>query len=151
MATCREFGISVVAYAPLGRGILTPRHAEGKSSAADSTDIREWLPRFSADNQKRNAALLKQLTAFAQKKGCSVPQLALAWLLKQERDGVFVIPGTRRIKSLEQNIEAATSFALTDAEEAEIRQYVESVEIAGDAYPEVIQGLYYRDSKALTV
>ncbi|KAH8176585.1 aldo/keto reductase family protein [Sarocladium implicatum] len=149
LATCREFGISIVAYAPLGRGILTPNHAQGQSSATDQTDIRGWLPRFSVENQKHNAAILSQLETFAEKKGCTVAQLAIAWLLKQEDDGVFVIPGTRRITSLEQNCEAATAHGLTDGEAAEIRKFVESVKFAGEAYPHFIQSLYYRDSKAL--
>lgn len=147
MSTCRELGVAMVAATPLGRGMLTSTHAEGQAQHADN-DIRSSLmPRFLGDNAKHNADIVKKLAKFADQKGCSLAQLALAWLLKQE--DVFVIPGTRRVKYVEENCKAATQFPLTDEEESEIRTFAESVEVAGNAIADGVVSLYYSDSVEL--
>lgn len=146
LSNCRELGVALVAATPLGRGILTTTYSEAKPLGDEADGRPHMLPRFQGDNKTHNADLVKQLSAFAQKKGCSVTQLALAWLLKQ---GVFAIPGTRRVKYLEDNW-AAASISLSDAEEAELRKFVESVQIAGDAVPQENADWVYSDSKELT-
>jgi aryl-alcohol dehydrogenase-like predicted oxidoreductase len=148
MSTCRELGVALVAATPLGRGILTSTHVEGRPLGGENDQRSKMMPRFLGDNPKHNADIVKRLAAFAERKGCSLTQLALAWLLKQK--DVFVIPGTRRVKYVEENWEAATSVSLTDEEEAELRAFAESVKIAGDAIPEGAASWYYTDSAELT-
>lgn len=148
MSTCRELGVSVVAATPLGRGILTSTHVEGKKLGGENDNRDTMMPRFLGDNLRKNAEIAKRLTVFADKKGCSLQQLALAWLLKQEN--VFVIPGTRRVKYVEDNWKAATDVKLTSEEEAELRAFAESVEVAGEAIPEGAASWYYTDSAELS-
>ncbi|KAK0387408.1 hypothetical protein NLU13_5720 [Sarocladium strictum] len=147
VSTCHELGVAIVAATPLGRGILTSTHVEGKPLGGENDQRSVMMPRFLGDNPKHNADIVKQLAVFAERKGCSLTQLALAWLLKQK--DVFVIPGTRRVKYLEDNWKSATNVSLTDGEEAEIRAFAESVKIAGDPVPEGVASWYYLDSAEL--
>ncbi|MGE4421098.1 MAG: aldo/keto reductase [Pseudodesulfovibrio sp.] len=97
---CRELGIGLVAYSPMGRGFLT-----GKiKSRADLTpdDWRLENPRFSEANLARNLKLVETVEAMARDKGCTPAQLALAWLLSRGED-VVPIPGTRRVERLDEN------------------------------------------------
>lgn len=103
------------------------------------------MPRFAGDNLHVNVQIVRQFAAFADRKGCTVAQLALAWLLKQG-DDIFPIPGTKRIKYLEENW-GALDVVLSNEEEAEIRAFVESVEIAGAAAPPMFLPYLYRDTK----
>ncbi|MDR6770848.1 aldo/keto reductase [Azospirillum sp. BE72] len=112
LPACRELGISLVAYAPLGRGMLT-----GAVSSPDQfaeNDFRRIAPRFAGDNFDRNLALVEQVKALAAPKGCTPGQVALAWLLAQGPE-ILPIPGTKRIKYLEENVGAA-AVTLTEAE-----------------------------------
>ncbi|KAH8664674.1 NADP-dependent oxidoreductase domain-containing protein, partial [Xylariales sp. PMI_506] len=129
LATCRELGVAVVAYSPLGRGLLTGAFStkESLSAAGDLRTVN--FPRFAPENLDANAKLVEQFVALAQKKGCTPAQLALAWLLKQG-DDIIPIPGTKRIKYLEENW-GALEVVLTDAEEQEVRQFVESASPSG--------------------
>lgn len=132
LATCRELGVAVVAYAPLGRGLLTASFASNE--AADSKDMRpQVFPRFQEENREKNMRLVNQFKAMADKKGCTTSQLSIAWLLKQGND-IFPIPGTKKIKYLEDNW-GSLKVQLTDEEEAEIRKFVETAEIAGGTLP----------------
>ena len=129
LETCRELGVAVVCYSPLGRGLLTGLLST-RESISGAGDLRATrFPRFSEENLKANAKLVSQFTAIAEKKGCTSSQLALAWLLKQGED-IIPIPGTKKIKYLEENWEAL-DIHLTDEEEVEIRQFVERVELLG--------------------
>lgn len=90
LETCRELGVAVVAYSPLSRGLLT-----GSIKSKDdfeATDVRKLYPRFSDENFPKNLKLVETLKAMAEKKGCTVGQLTLAWLMAQD-DLVFPIPG----------------------------------------------------------
>jgi aryl-alcohol dehydrogenase-like predicted oxidoreductase len=89
LATCRELGVAVIAYSPLGRGMLTGRYKSPDDF--EETDGRRFLPRFSAENFGKNLLLVEALRGLAERKGCSVGQLCLAWLLAQG-DDVFPIP-----------------------------------------------------------
>ncbi|RYO86800.1 hypothetical protein DL766_000160 [Monosporascus sp. MC13-8B] len=133
LATCRELGVAVVAYSPLGRGLLTGA-IKSKESVSGEDDWRSGFPRFSGENLDANLKLANQFKALAEKKGCTPAQLALAWLLRQGED-IIPIPGTKRIKYLEENW-GTLQVQLTDAEVAEIRSFVESAEIAGGRYPD---------------
>jgi aryl-alcohol dehydrogenase-like predicted oxidoreductase len=118
-----------VCYSPLGRGLLTGASTT-KDSISGANDTRAThFPRFAQENLEANVKLVNQFKAFADKKGCATSQLALAWLLKQG-DEIILIPGTKTIKYLEENC-GSRDFHLTDEEEAEIRKFVENVEVAG--------------------
>ena len=129
LQTCRELGVAVVCFGPIGRGLLTGT-VTGSESIAGSGDIRtQWVPRFQGENLEKNLKVVKQFKALADKKGCTPSQLAIAWVLKQG-DDFIPIPGTKRIKYLEANW-AALEISLSDGEEAEIRNIVGNSELAG--------------------
>ncbi|KAH7403783.1 NADP-dependent oxidoreductase domain-containing protein, partial [Cadophora sp. MPI-SDFR-AT-0126] len=133
LSTCRELGVAVVAAMPLGRGILTSTFAAGEYAGVQ--DMRtKAMPRFTEANQDANIKLVSQFKAFADKKGCTVAQLAIAWLLKQG-DDIIPIPGTKRIKYLEENWDSL-KVQLTDEDEKEIRKFVEGLKLAGAAVPD---------------
>jgi len=103
LPTCRELGVPVVAYSPLGRGFLTGTFkAPGDLAQGDS---RRYMPRFQAGNFEHNAALVRRMEEIAGRKGCTLAQLALAWLLAQGPD-IVPIPGTKRRERLEENLGA---------------------------------------------
>jgi aryl-alcohol dehydrogenase-like predicted oxidoreductase len=104
LPTCRELGVTLVAYSPLGRGFLTGKFASRDDFAAN--DYRRSNPRFSEENFRQNLGLAERIRAFAAAKGCTPAQAALAWLLAQG-DDVVPIPGTRSRKRLEENATAA--------------------------------------------
>ncbi|KAK8128773.1 NADP-dependent oxidoreductase domain-containing protein [Apiospora sp. TS-2023a] len=150
LATCRELGVAVVCATPLGRGLLASDFgSKPEGGDTDPSDLRaKVMPRFLAENRAQNAAVVAKIREFAvDRKGCSVSQLALAWLLKQG-DDIFVIPGTRRVKYLEENW-AANWVELADDEEKELRQLAESSELAGEALPEQFLDHKFRDTKEL--
>jgi len=130
--TCRELGVALVAYSPLGRGMLTGRYA----SRADfePTDYRLIMPRFSEENFPKNLELVHSLQEIATRKGCTIAQLVLAWLSAQE-DFVFPIPGTNKVKYLEENA-GALKVELSQEEVKEVRTLVDEAtsKIAGDRY-----------------
>ncbi len=145
LATCRELGVATIAYSPLGRGMLTGQY---KSNADfEEGDWRRTAPRFSAENFPKNLKLVDQLTAIADKKGFTTAQLTLAWLMKQGED-IIPIPGTKRIKNLEENM-AALKVELTKEEDAKIRKHVEAVETSGDRYPGYMQTVIFMDTPPL--
>jgi aryl-alcohol dehydrogenase-like predicted oxidoreductase len=131
LPVCRELGIGLVAYSPLGRGFLT-----GAIKSADDLDATDWRrqnPRFQADNLPTNLALVDAVNEIAKARGCTPAQLALAWLLHQGPQ-VVPIPGTRRIERLEENA-AATAIVLTDAEQRTIADVLAERSVAGTRYP----------------
>lgn len=114
---------------PLGRGLLTGTFMT-RESVSGADDLRgQHFPWFSEDNIDANAKLMGQFKAMAEGKGCTAAQLALAWTLKQGED-VIPIPGTKKIKYLEENW-AALGVQLSDGDEKEIRKFVENAELAG--------------------
>lgn len=134
LETCRELGIAVVCYSPLGRGLLTTTFKDG-AFGSDPTDVRaKFFPRLAEENRAANVKLVNEFTALGEKKGCSTSQLALAWLLKQGPD-IVPIPGTKKIKYLEENW-GALDVVLSDEDEREIRKFVERAEIVGHRLPE---------------
>lgn len=127
LATCRELGVAVIAYSPLGRGILTG--TLNKEIISAPGEMRGMLPWFRSENFDANLKVVEQFTALAEQKGCTPAQLALAWLLKQGSE-VIPIPGTKKIKYLEENW-GTLKVELSDDEEKEIRRFVEKAKIAG--------------------
>ncbi len=132
LKTCKELGIAFVAYSPLGRGFLTGQLKKFEDFAAD--DYRRMSPRFQGENFEKNLQLVQQLEKLAIQKGCTTSQLALAWVLNQG-DHIFPIPGTKRIKYLEEN---AGALAITfTKEELDIINAIAPRDIAaGLRYPE---------------
>ena len=131
LPTCRELGITFVAYSPLGRGFLT---GQIKRAEDIPNDYRKNMPRLQAENLRQNLALAERLEEIARQKKCTPAQLALAWLLAQG-DDVVPIPGTKRRKYLEQNADAVR-VTLAREELERINQALPRGAAAGQRYPE---------------
>ncbi|MQB07982.1 aldo/keto reductase [Agrobacterium tumefaciens] len=130
LPVCRELGIGFVAYSPLGRGFLTGRFQAG--SRFEDGDFRASLPRFAPDNAATNDALVDVVRGVAAAKGCTPAQVALSWLLGKGND-IVPIPGTKRLKYLEEN--AAAAYIHLNTEEVELlERAVSSLPVAGDRY-----------------
>lgn len=129
LPACRELGVSLVAFSPLGRGLLT---ATGPQLAAQ--DLRRSMPRFDDDNRAANAPLLAGLRELAATKGCTPAQLALAWLLAQD-EHLLPIPGTKRVSYLEENAGAA-AVVLAPAELQQLQQLLAAHPVVGARYGE---------------
>ena len=129
LETCRELGVAMVCYSPLGRGLLTGAFSSKESISAAGDGRGSQFPRFSDENIESNAELVAQFKELADKKGCTPGQLAVAWLLKQG-DDIIPIPGTKSIKYLDENW-ASLNVELTHKEESTIREFVEKNEMAG--------------------
>ena len=134
LATCRELGVGFVPYSPLGRGFLTG--AIQKPSDLADDDWRHTNPRFQGPAIEHNLQLAAHVRRLAEKKGCTPAQLALAWVLAQGTD-LVPIPGTKRVKYLEDNLGAAR-VSLTQAELDEIDRLFPAGVATGDRYPEAI-------------
>ncbi|GLY41488.1 aldo/keto reductase [Amycolatopsis sp. NBRC 101858] len=130
--TCRELGIGVVPFSPLGRGFLTGAVTSMKDLPED--DMRRGLPRFAEGNFERNMAIVDALRKLAEEKGVTAGQLALAWVQSQGED-IVPIPGTKRRKYLEENV-AAASLELTADDLAAIAASAPAEAVAGERYPE---------------
>uniref|UniRef100_A0ACD5UPQ2 Uncharacterized protein n=1 Tax=Avena sativa TaxID=4498 RepID=A0ACD5UPQ2_AVESA len=128
--TCRELGIGIVAYSPLGRGFLSsgPKLVDTLSE----NDFRKNLPRFQPENMEKNAAIFEHVSEMAARKGCTPSQLALAWVHHQGND-VCPIPGTTKIENFNQNVRAL-SVKLTSEEMAELESYAAMDVVHGDRY-----------------
>jgi len=134
----RELKVSLVAYSPLGRGMLTG--AIGKDTPLADNDFRRISPRFQADNLDANLRLVDVVKTLAAERGCTPAQLALAWLLAQGPD-ILPIPGTRRISALEENL-GAISVRLSADDLARLNAALPPGIAAGDRYPpEGMKGL----------
>ena len=132
LPTLRELGISLVAYSPLGRSLLTGQVHKVADIPAD--DRRRQHPRFEEKNLERNVELVKKVEQFAREKGCTPGQLVLAWLLAQGRD-VVPIPGTKRRDRLEENL-GATRVQLSVQDVERLSAAVPVGAAAGLRYPE---------------
>ncbi len=131
LATCADLGTAFVAYSPLGRAFLT---GTVKASELADNDFRKNNPRFAGEAGASNSRLVQALAAFAQARGLSSSQIALAWLLNKQPH-VIPIPGTRRIPYLESNVRAA-SVTLDAGEIAELDALFAPGNVAGARYPE---------------
>jgi len=146
LATCHELGIAVVSAMPLGRGMVTTTFANGEP-VGDVNDKRPHImPRFMDANKDTNMKIVNEFKTLADKKGCSVAQLALAWLLKQS-DDIIPIPGTKRMKYMEENW-AALEISLSAEESTEIRSFLERAEVGGPALPPQFASYNYTDTAA---
>ncbi|MDI5980464.1 aldo/keto reductase [Amycolatopsis magusensis] len=132
LSTCRELGIGIVPFSPLGRGFLTGNITSVDSLPAD--DMRRGLPRFNDGNLERNLAIVDALRALAEEKGVTAGQLALAWV-QHHGDDVVPIPGTKRRKYLEENA-ASVRIELSEEDIAAIEAAAPADAVAGERYPE---------------
>ena len=133
LSACRELGIAFVAYSPLGRGFLTGRFKKLEDLASD--DFRRHNPRFQDENFEHNLQIVKKIEEMAGEKKCKPSQIALAWVLAQGED-IVPIPGTKRIKYLEENI-AAVDVHLSEADLDKLDKIAPRGAAKGLRYPEV--------------
>lgn len=130
--TCRELGITFVAYSPLGRGFLTGQIKRPEDLSPD--DWRRNNPRFQGENFLRNLELVRHIEELARDKACKASQLALAWVLAQGED-IVPIPGTRRMTHLEENL-AALEITLQPDDLKRLQEVAPKDVAAGGRYPE---------------
>lgn len=128
LQTARELGVATVAYSPLGRGMLTGRYKSLES--LDKDDFRRLMPRYQGDNFVKNLTLVEELEKIAAEKKCTPGQLILAWLLAQG-DDIIPIPGTKKIKYLEENT-AAVHVNLSAEDLRKLRDLVDAADVQGD-------------------
>ncbi|MGR7024511.1 aldo/keto reductase [Geodermatophilus sp. URMC 62] len=138
LATCAELGIGFVAYSPIGRGFLSGQIRSVEDLAPD--DFRRHNPRFQGEAFEQNLRLVDRVRQIADEKGVTASQLALAWVMAQSsRDGgpsVVPIPGTKRVRWLEENA-AAADVALTDDDLRRLDEAAPVGAAAGDRYPDM--------------
>jgi aryl-alcohol dehydrogenase-like predicted oxidoreductase len=130
LQTCRELGISIVAYSPLGKGFLT---GSIKSREDLKGDHRLRFPRFSEENFDKNLLLVEKMKTIAEKRGITCGQLTLAFLLAQGPD-IIPLPGTKRVEALQENL-AALKIKLPAEEVSAISLAVHETTPAGARYP----------------
>jgi len=140
LATCEELGVGFVPFSPLGKGFLTGKINE--TTSFDSTDFRNIVPRFSAENRKANQGVVDVLNGIARRKQATPAQLALAWLLAQ-KPWIVPIPGTKRLERLEENIGGA-SVELSAADLREIDEAAAKITVKGARYPEALERMIDR-------
>jgi aryl-alcohol dehydrogenase-like predicted oxidoreductase len=132
LSTCRELGIGFVAYSPLGRGFLSARFKSGEDF--EKKDYRLNHPRFQGENLVSNVKLLGEIEKMASENKCKPAQFALAWVLAQGED-IIPIPGTKKRKYLEENIEAV-ELSLSEDEIESLSKSIPVDKVAGERYPE---------------
>jgi aryl-alcohol dehydrogenase-like predicted oxidoreductase len=140
LPTLEELGIGLVPFSPLGKGFLTGKIDE--NTTFDSTDFRNVVPRFAAENRKANLAFVDWLTGFAERKQATPAQVALAWLLAQ-KPWIVPIPGTTRRHRLEENLGAA-AIELNPDDLAEIDRAASGIAVHGARHPDHLQRLVGR-------
>ncbi|XP_022742970.1 perakine reductase-like [Durio zibethinus] len=128
---CRELGIGIVPYSPLGRGFFG---GKGVVESLPANSVLSLFPRFQGENLDRNEILYLKIEKLAEKHGCTPAQLALAWVLHQG-DDVAPIPGTTKIKNLDSNIDSL-KVKLTEEDLKEICEVIPINEVAGDLLPD---------------
>jgi len=134
LETVRELGVGFVAYSPMGRGMLTGEIRS--TSSLGETDFRRHHPRFSEENLSHNLQLVNEVQAIASANHATAAQVALAWVMKQG-DDIVPIPGTKRLRYLEENAAAAELTLPQSAWEA-LDQVITSFKPAGARYPETM-------------
>jgi len=126
LETCRELGITFVAYSPLGRGFLSGKYKS--INDLEENDIRRNIPRFQGENWDKNMILVNELGKMAQEKGCSMSQIAIAWVLLNEN--VVTIPGTKSVKYLLENL-GSENVELTEEDQIKIREVLNTFPVVG--------------------
>ncbi|HXW16706.1 MAG TPA: aldo/keto reductase [Candidatus Acidoferrales bacterium] len=138
--TLEELGIGLVPFSPLGRGFLTGTINE--NTKFDKNDFRNIVPRFTEENRKANQGLVDLIGRFAQAKGATPAQIALAWLLAQ-KPWIVPIPGTTKLHRLEENI-GAVDVELSPGDLRELENAAATVPVQGARYPAELQKIVGR-------
>jgi aryl-alcohol dehydrogenase-like predicted oxidoreductase len=138
--TLEELGIGFVPFSPLGKGFLTGQITG--DTQFDKTDFRNIVPRFTAENRRRNQALVDLIGDFGQRKKATPAQIAIAWLLAQ-KPWIVPIPGTTKLYRLEENIGAA-AVELTAEDLRQLETATSKISVQGARYPEELQKLVGR-------
>lgn len=133
LPTCQELGIGFVPYSPLSRGFLTGVFEKAGDVKTDG-DTRSFMPRFTPEHFDSNKVLVDRLSEIASAKGCTVAQLAIAWVMAQG-DTIVPIPGTRKIERLEENV-SAVNVSLSGDDLAVIEITSPADAVSGLRYPE---------------
>jgi len=144
LKTCRELGVAVVAYSPLGRGLLTGQYKSPDDF--EDGDFRKMVPRFSKENFPKVLQVTDALAEIGKKHNATPGQVTLAWLLAQGKD-IIPIPGTRKVKYLKENL-AAINIKLSDEEIAQVRKLAEDSDV-GDRYPAEMMANLFADTPEL--
>ena len=140
MPALEELGIGFVPFSPLGKGFLTGKIDQSTEFAPN--DFRNTVPRFSEENRKANHALVERIARFAESKGATPAQIALAWVLAQ-KEWIAPIPGTTKLHRLEENLGAA-DVELTRDDLRELDELTSQVEVRGNRYSEAAQKMINR-------
>ncbi|SPO03294.1 related to pyridoxine 4-dehydrogenase [Cephalotrichum gorgonifer] len=135
--TAREFGIAYVAYSPLGHGWLVDNFDYKSPDDFAPDDFRSTSPKFQGENFYKNKAIVEEIKKLAVRKGCTLPQIALAWVAAQ---GFIAIPGTTKPKRLEENW-ASQNIDLTEEEKVAMRQIIDSTKPEGNRYSATHQAM----------
>ncbi|KXJ85640.1 NADP-dependent oxidoreductase domain-containing protein [Microdochium bolleyi] len=128
--TAKELGIAYVAYSPLGHGWLVDDFPYKSPDDFAADDFRRTVPKFQGDNFYKNKAIVEEIKKLAVRKGCTLTQIALAWVAAQ---GMIAIPGTTKARRLEENWKSRT-IELTDQEKTEMRKIIDSAKPEGNRY-----------------
>ncbi|PYH90923.1 Aldo/keto reductase [Aspergillus ellipticus CBS 707.79] len=145
LRTCRELGIAVVAYSPIGRGLLTGQFK--KLSDLPAQDVRRFFPKFCEENFPKIADLVQKLEEVAQAHNSTPSQVSIAWVLAQGPD-IIPIPGTKTMKYLDQNA-GAINIVLTEKDLKELREKIDQTELVGGRYPEMLSRRLIADTPLL--
>ncbi|CAE6461476.1 unnamed protein product [Rhizoctonia solani] len=145
LETARELGVAVVAYSPLGKGLLTGQ-ITSHSDFADS-DLRKQIPRYAQENFPNILKLVDKFRQIGKAHNATSGQIALAYLLEQG-DDIIPIPGSQRIEYIEENFSAG-QIKLTPEELQTLRKLVDETEIGGAQYPPKLQAMLYVDTPEL--
>ncbi|KAF1922836.1 putative aldo-keto reductase [Didymella exigua CBS 183.55] len=137
IGTAKKLGVAYVAYSPLGHGWLVDNFDYASPDDFAPTDFRRSVPKFQGGNFYKNKATVEEVKKLAQRKGCTTPQVALAWVAAQ---GVIAIPGTTKASRLEENF-ASREVELTDEEQSEMRKIIDAAKPAGNRYGPAHQAL----------
>ena len=135
-----ELGIGFVPFSPLGKGFLTGTINEDTPFV--EKDFRNTVPRFNPENRKANQALIERISSFAQTRGATNAQIALAWVLAQ-KPWLAPIPGTTKLHRLEENL-GAVKIELSADDLRELDELTSSVEVHGSRYSEAAQRMVNR-------
>ncbi|KAJ3206878.1 hypothetical protein HDU82_004256 [Entophlyctis luteolus] len=138
--TCRELGIAIVAFSPLGRGFLTGRYSTINDFDAD--DSRRHHPRFMGDNFSQNLKLVEAIKQLAGAKGCTAAQFVLAWVMAQGPDFI-PIPGTKTVSRLEENL-GSLEVQISKDDDARVRAILDEFGVAGERYPPALLALSWK-------
>jgi aryl-alcohol dehydrogenase-like predicted oxidoreductase len=133
LPTVRELGIGFVAYSPLGRGFLSGRFQSPDDF--EDGDFRKYHPRFQGENFQKNLQLVERVKQIADEKGVTAGQLALAWVMGHG-DDIVPIPGTTKVKNLEENV-AAAEIELTEDDPRRLDEVAPKGVAAGDRYADM--------------